>query len=296
METNQKKNELLKSRVALITGAGQGLGKSHALYLAQYGAQIVINDLEQNEALALKTKEEIENLGASALLTLGSVADISQCENFIKETLNQFGKIDILVNNAGILRDASFKKQELKDWQEVLEVHLTGSRNIVKAAWPALCEQNYGRIVFTSSASGIYGNFGQSNYASAKMALIGFMKSLCLEGKKNNILLNSIAPIARTAMTEQLFPNELLEQIRPEWVSPLVAYFASETCQLSGEIWAVGAGKIKRILLGENLGRHWEQLQDLDPYSIHENLETLLKIQDLEFPQNLNEACQKLIF
>jgi len=207
----------LKDRVAIITGGGAGLGRAHALELARHGARVVVNDLSDS---AHAVADEICKAGGEAISFVGNVTRYDEMEAMATETFSRFARIDILVNNAGILRDKSFAKMSLDDFRLVLDVHLMGAVNATKAVWPYMQTQSYGRIVMTTSSSGLYGNFGQSNYGAAKMALVGLMQTLALEGAKYNIHVNCLAPTALTAMTEGLLPPEAVEILTPERVSP----------------------------------------------------------------------------
>jgi NAD(P)-dependent dehydrogenase (short-subunit alcohol dehydrogenase family) len=228
----------LSDRVAVVTGAGGGLGRAHAILLAQRGARVVVNDLG---AEAEKVTQEIVDAGGMARAFQGSVTDPAAVRRMVDETLDAWGRIDILVNNAGILRDKTFAKMDLDDFRLVVDVHLMGSVHCTKAVWPVMREQKYGRIVMTTSSSGLYGNFGQSNYAAAKMALVGFMQTLALEGRKYDIRVNCLAPTAATQMMEGIVPAEQLELLRPEFVSPAVLALASEGAPTRAIVCA-GAG------------------------------------------------------
>lgn len=235
-------------KVAIVTGAGAGLGRAHALAFAARGAKVVVNDFGgardgtggSSEA-ALAVVEEIRQAGGTAIADGANVADYEQVQAMVKRAVSQFGRVDILVNNAGILRDKSFTKLEMADIKAVLDVHLMGAINCSKAVWDVMREQNYGRIVMTTSSSGMYGNFGQSNYGAAKMAVIGLMNALTTEGRKNNILVNTIAPVAATRMTADILPEAMLERIQPERVTPAVLFLASENAP-SKTIIAAGGG------------------------------------------------------
>lgn len=213
-------------KVAIVTGAGNGLGKSHALALAARGAKLVINDLGgsrdgtgASSAAAQAVVAEIEAMGGEAISHGANVAVFSEVEDMVQQTIAKWGRVDILINNAGILRDKTFSKMSLEDFKLVMDVHLMGSVNCSKAVWDIMKEQEYGRIVMTTSSSGLYGNFGQSNYGAAKMALVGLMNTLGIEGAKNNIRVNSLAPTAATRMTEDLMPAEVLAMLIPEAVT-----------------------------------------------------------------------------
>src|SRR5690349_3600568 len=253
-----------KDRVVIITGAGGGLGRAHALEFADLGAKVVINDLGGsldgsggNSAAAEKVVAEIVAAGGQAIANGASVSDDAGVANLVKQTMDTWGRIDILVANAGILRDKSFGKMELKDFEAVMAVHLMGTVKPAKAIWPIMKQQGYGRIIVTTSSTGLYGNFGQTNYGAAKASLVGFMHSLKLEGAKDNIRVNAICPVAATRMTENLLPPAIQEMLKPEYVSPAVAYLASEEAP-SGLIITAAAGVFAAAQLmetdGVNLG------------------------------------------
>jgi NAD(P)-dependent dehydrogenase (short-subunit alcohol dehydrogenase family) len=227
----------LTGRVAIVTGAGGGLGRAHALLLAQRGARVVVNDLASADAVV----QEINSNGGQARTSLGSVTSTAFVQQMVDETLQAWGRVDILVNNAGVLRDKSFAKMSLDDFRLVVDVHLMGAANCTKAVWDTMRAQSYGRIVMTTSSSGLYGNFGQSNYAAAKMGLVGLMQTLALEGRKHGIRVNCIAPTAATQMMEGILPVEQLELLRPELVSPAVLALVSEDAPTRA-ILCAGAG------------------------------------------------------
>jgi NAD(P)-dependent dehydrogenase (short-subunit alcohol dehydrogenase family) len=228
----------LSGRVAIVTGAGGGLGRAHARLLAQRGARVVVNDLgEAAEAVA----QEIVEAGGEARAVAGSVTDAARMQEMVDETLKAWGRIDILVNNAGILRDKTFAKMSLEDFRLVVDVHLMGSVNCTKAVWEAMRAQSYGRIVMTTSSTGLYGNFGQSNYGAAKLALVGLMQTLALEGAKFDIRVNCIAPTAATQMMEGILPAEQLALLRPDFVSPGVLALVSPDAP-TRTILCAGAG------------------------------------------------------
>ena len=242
------------NRVAIVTGAGNGLGRAHALLLASRGAKVVVNDpggavdgKGGGHAAADKVVDEIKKAGGQAVASYDSVADAKAAANIVKTAVDSFGTVDIVVNNAGVLRDKTFHNMTVEDFDFVVKVHFLGTAYVTRAAWPILRAKAYGRVVVTSSNSGIYGNFGQSNYAGAKLAVVGFMNALRLEGQKYNIMVNALAPVAGTRMTESLMTPEVLEKLRPEYVSPMVAYLCSDQCQRTGGIWSAGAGYFARI-------------------------------------------------
>jgi NAD(P)-dependent dehydrogenase (short-subunit alcohol dehydrogenase family) len=243
-------------KVAIITGAGGGLGREHALLLASRGAQVVINDLggsvsgEGGDAgPAHTTAKEIEALGGIAVADTNSVATPAGGEAIVQTALDTFGRVDIVINNAGILRDKAFHNMTPDLLDPVLDVHLRGAFFVTRPAWARMREQNYGRIVNTSSNSGILGNFGQSNYGAAKMGLVGLTRVLAAEGARHNIKVNAIAPVARTRMTEELL-GAMAERLDPALVSPIVAWLAHEDCPVTGEIYSAAGGRIARMFIG----------------------------------------------
>jgi NAD(P)-dependent dehydrogenase (short-subunit alcohol dehydrogenase family) len=231
-------------RVAIVTGAGGGLGRCHALGLAARGAKVVVNDLGNGGAApesALKVADEIRAAGGVAMADGADVVDFEQIAAMVRRAEKEWGRVDILVNNAGILRDKTFAKMEMSDFEKVIDVHLGGTANCTKAVWNGMRDRNYGRIVFTSSASGIYGNFGQANYGAAKAAMIGLMNVLHLEGAKHNIRVNTLAPTAATAMTAGLLPPDAAKLLTPESVTPAVLFLVSEDAP-TRVILGAGAG------------------------------------------------------
>ena len=234
----------LDGQVAIVTGAGQGLGRCHALALAERGAKVLVNDLGDDNgqsANAAAVVAEIKAAGGNAMAHGANVANFEQVEDMVKQAMDAWGRVDILINNAGILRDKTFAKMPLDDFRLVIEVHLMGTANCTKAVWEIMREQNYGRIVFTSSSSGLYGNFGQSNYGAAQMAMLGLMNTLHLEGAKNKIRVNCLAPTAGTAMTEGLLPEPVFKLLSPEAVSPAVVFLAGPDAP-SRKVLGAGGG------------------------------------------------------
>ena len=241
-----------KGRVAIITGAGGGLGRQHALALAARGAKVVVNDLggardgsvgsvSGSVSAAEAVVAEIRAAGGEAVANGASVTDFSAVQAMVQQAIDSWGRIDILINNAGILRDKSFAKMELADFQLVMDVHLMGAVHCTKAVWPIMAQQKYGRIVMTTSSSGLYGNFGQANYGAAKMALVGLMQTLSIEGAKNDIRVNCLAPTAATRMTEGLMPEAVLQVLKPEAVVPAMLVLASSDAP-NRTILCAGAG------------------------------------------------------
>jgi NAD(P)-dependent dehydrogenase (short-subunit alcohol dehydrogenase family) len=249
-----------KNRVAIVTGAGNGLGRSHALELARRGAKVVVNDLggardgsgSSSEA-AKEVVKLIEEMGGEAIAHGANVANFDEVEDMVKHTMDKWGRVDILINNAGILRDKSFAKMDLEDFKLVIDVHLMGSVNCTKAVWNIMRDQNYGRIIMTTSSSGMYGNFGQSNYGAAKMAVLGFMNTLVLEGAKNNIRVNALAPTAGTRMTEDLMPAEVLDMLTADAVTAGALTLCSEDSP-NRYILCAGAGGYSSTRLFETEG------------------------------------------
>ncbi len=270
-------------KVVIVTGAGGGLGRCHALEFARRGAKVVVNDLGgavdgsggSSEA-ADKVVEEIKAAGGEAMSNGSSVTDDAGVANMVQQTMDAYGRIDVLVNNAGVLRDKSFAKMEIADFDFVVDVHLFGTMKPTKAVWPIMKEQGYGRIMVTSSSSGLYGNFGQSNYGAAKLGVVGFINTLKLEGQKDNIHINALAPVAWTRMTSNLMPPEMEEALAPEQVTPAVVFMCSEQAP-TGKIICAGAGayaaaqivETRGMYLGtaptaEDVAENWEQISKLD--------------------------------
>ncbi len=269
-------------KVTIVTGAGGGLGREHALEFARRGARVVVNDLGGDvdgsggsSETANAVVAEIEALGGEAIANGSSVTDDSGVAALVEQALSRFGRIDILVNNAGILRDKTLHKMEIEDFEAVMNVHVMGTLKPTKAVWPVMREQGYGRVVVTTSSSGLYGNFGQSNYGAAKLAVVGLMNTLKLEGEKHNIRCNAVAPVAYTRMTSELFPPEAEALARPELVTPAVIYLASDSAP-TGVILCAGAGVFAKaeivespgVYLGddasaEDIARKWASISDM---------------------------------
>jgi len=251
---------LLDGKVAIVTGAGGGIGRAHALLFAKEGAKVVVNDLGgdrhgggKGAEMADKVVEEIKAAGGEAIANGSSVTDDAGVARMVKDAMDHWGRIDILVANAGVLRDKSFSKMEIPDFSFVLDVHLMGTVKTAKAVWEIMKEQNYGRIVVTTSSSGLYGNFGQTNYGAAKLGIIGFMNTLKLEGQKNNIHVNAISPVAATRMTENIMPPEMQQRLAPEYVTPGVVFLCSEEAP-TGAILTAGAGAFAMARIYETEG------------------------------------------
>jgi NAD(P)-dependent dehydrogenase (short-subunit alcohol dehydrogenase family) len=277
-------------KVAVITGAGGGLGREHALFFASRGAQVVVNDLGGSVSgeggdtgPAQKVASEIEEQGGVAVASTDSVSTPEGGEAIIQKAIDTYGRVDIVVNNAGILRDKTFHNMEPDLLNPVLDVHLKGAFYVTRPAWVHMREQGYGRVINTSSAAGIFGNFGQTNYGAAKMGLVGFTRVLAVEGAKYNIKANAIAPVARTRMTEDLM-GAAADKLDPNLITPVVAYLAHEECQVSGEIYSCGGGRVARVFVAvtpgyfkqdlsvEDVRDNWDQIRNEDGYVVPNNL------------------------
>ncbi len=286
-------------RVVVVTGAGNGLGKSHAMEFARRGARVVVNDLGgsatgegQSKGAADRVVDEIVAAGGEAVANYDSVTD---GEKIIQSALDNFGRIDVVVNNAGILRDKSFAKMTEEDWDLVYQVHVKGAFKVTHAAWPYMKDNEYGRLIFTASAAGIYGNFGQANYSMAKLGLHGLSQTLAIEGKKANILSNAIAPVAGSRMTETILPPQLVEQLKPEYVTPLVIKLCAENNAATGGLYEVGAGWIGQL--------RWERTKgvafNLDPLPTAEMIEQhwdqICDFAQAEHPENCQDAIASIM-
>ena len=274
-------------KVVIITGAGNGLGRSHALEFGRRGAKVVVNDLGggafgggSDASPAQKVVDEIKAAGGEAVANFDSVEDGGK---IVQTAMDTFGRIDVVVNNAGILRDKSFQKMTDEDWDLIYRVHVKGSYAVTHAAWPHMREQQYGRVIMTASAAGIYGNFGQANYSMAKLGLHGLTQTLAKEGQKRNIICNSIAPIAASRLTETVMPPDVLENLKPEYVSPLVAFLCHESNTDTGGIYEVGMGWFGKLrwertagaglnlneVTAENIAGVWDKVTDFSEGSTH---------------------------
>ena len=286
-------------KVAIVTGAGGGIGKEHALELARRGAKVVVNDLGGSvdgsgaSDAAEEVVELIKSEGGEAISNGASVTDLDAVKNMVQQTMDEWGRIDILVNNAGILRDKSFHKVSIEDFNLVMDVHFQGSLNCTHTIFPIMREQEYGRIIFTSSASGVYGNFGQTNYGSAKMAMIGLMNTLKLEGQNKNIFTNSITPVAYTRMTEGLIPEDFGQNLKSEYITPAVIYLASDHAP-NGVIIAAGAGVFSRINIQESMGVSLGTGEDMTPENIHANWDKISDMTNARALQNRGEQTLKI--
>ena len=285
-------------QVAIVTGAGHGLGRQHALALASRGARVVVNDLGgavdgsgSDAGPAQQMSDEINEAGGEAVADTNSVATKEGGEAIVQTALDAFGRVDIVVNNAGILRDKAFHNLTPDLLDPVLQVHLYGAFWVTLPAWKLMREQNYGRVVNTTSAAGLFGNFGQTNYGAAKMGLVGFTRALAQEGRKRNILANVIAPGARTRMTEDLL-GPMADALDPGAVAPVVVYLASDQCDVSGQILSVAGGRVSRVVIAEPPGYYSKQLT---PEQVRDNWATISSIEDILVPDNATEEMSLLL-
>jgi NAD(P)-dependent dehydrogenase (short-subunit alcohol dehydrogenase family) len=259
----------LDGRAAIVTGAGRGLGRQHSLALAARGAAVVVNDADA--APAQEVVDEIVAAGGTAVCDSSDVSTPESAEKIVALAHETFGQLDILVNNAGILRDRSFAKMTVDDVDAVFRVHLGGTIWMTKAAWPTFVDQGFGRVINTTSAAGLFGNFGQTNYAAAKAGIVGITKTLALEGSRHGIAVNAIEPGARTRMTENLL-GDLAEAVDPALVAPLVAWLSSAECETSGEVYNVGGGRVARVVVAETPGFF---SRSLTPEQLRDNWEDI---------------------
>ncbi len=280
-------------KVAIITGAGGGLGRSHALELAKRGALLVVNDLGGSvdgeggsHTAAQQVVDEIKAAGGEAVANYDSVATPEGGKAIVQTALDTFERVDIVINNAGILRDAAFKNMDAEKLEPVLDVHLKGAFYVTQAAWAPMREQNYGRIINTSSAAGLFGNFGQTNYGAAKAGLVGFTRVLAVEGAKNNIKANAIAPVAKTRMTEELL-GAMADKLDPSFITPVVAWLAHEDVPVSGEVYSCGGGHVARVFTGVTAG--WTDTESLTVEDIRDHFEEIRNEDGYTVPANLTE-------
>ncbi len=290
-------------QVAIVTGAGGGLGRAYALELARRGARVVVNDLGgardgtgASTSLADGVVQEIVEAGGEALANYDSVATQEGGERIVQAALDGFGRVDILINNAGILRDKSFAKMTAEMWEGVLAVHLQGAFNVTQPAFRVMREQGYGRIVLTTSAAGLFGNFGQANYGAAKMGLVGLMNTLKLEGEKYGIKVNTVAPLAATRLTEDVLPPDFLEQLKPELVAPLVLYLCSERCPVSGGVYNAGMGFFSRAAVVSGPGVWLQGDGDLPtPEAVAANWQQIKSLQGAQAYHDANAALLDML-
>ena len=286
-------------RVVLITGAGNGLGRTYALEMGKRGAKVVVNDLGgsafgdgADKGAADLVVDEIKAGGGQAVANYDSVTD---GDKIVQTAMDSFGKIDVVINNAGILRDKTFHKMEEQDWDLVYDVHVRGAFKVTHAAWPYMRDQNYGRLIFTASAAGIYGNFGQTNYAMAKLGQYGMSQTLALEGRSRNIMVNTIAPIAGSRLTETVMPQELVDALKPEFIMPLVVKLCDENSQETGGLYEVGAGFIGKVRWERSKGHSFSVSQGFNVEDVNEAWDEIVDFTDADHPSNIAEANKPLI-
>jgi len=284
-------------KVVVVTGAGAGLGKAYAVAFAERGAKIVVNDLGgghtgggSSSKAADVVVEELKAQGAEAVANYNSVED---GDKIIQTAIDAFGKVDILINNAGILRDISFAKMTDQDWDLINTVHLRGVYKCTKAAWPHMQGNKYGRIINVTSAAGVYGNFGQVNYATAKSGILGFTKACALEGAKKNVLSNAVCPLAASRMTETVMPKDLLEQMRPEAVVPLALALCHEGSSINGEVIEAGGGWFAKIRINRAKGAFLDG--NISPEQIQESWDKITDFSDSVYPTNISESVMALM-
>jgi NAD(P)-dependent dehydrogenase (short-subunit alcohol dehydrogenase family) len=277
-----------EDRAAVVTGAGRGLGRAYALELARRGARVVVNDVRAEQAQAVV--DEIARLGGQATANSDSVATVEGGRAIVQAALDAFERIDVLINNAGVVRDRSFAKMSPEELEAVLDVHLRGAFHVTQPAFAAMREQGYGRVLFVTSGSGLFGNFGQANYAAAKMGLVGLARTVAIEGGKYGIRANAIAPLAHTPMTDGLFGGAI-EDFQPDEVVPMALFLVSEDCGLSGEVFSAGGGRFARVVVGVTRG--WVAADDRPSVEdVRDHLDDIRADADLVLPGSLAEEIE----
>ena len=286
-------------RVVIVTGAGNGLGRSYALAMGARGASVVVNDLGgsvfgdgADKAAADVVVDQIKAAGGTAVANYDSVTD---GDRIVQTAMDSFGKIDVVINNAGILRDKTFHKMTDQDWDLIYDVHVKGAYQVCHTAWPYMRDQNYGRIIFTASAAGIYGNFGQTNYSMAKLGLHGMSQTLALEGRSKNILVNTIAPIAGSRLTETVMPKEMVDALRPEFVMPLVLKLCDENSRETGGLFEVGAGFVAKLRWERSKGKSFSVTDGFSPEDINDAWADITDFTDTDHPATLAESNLAII-
>lgn len=287
------------NRVVIITGAGNGLGRAYALEMGKRGASVVVNDLGgsafgdgADQAAADVVVNEITSAGGTAVANYDSVTD---GDKIVQTAMDTYGKIDVVINNAGILRDKTFHKMEEQDWDLIYDVHVRGAFKVSHAAWPYMRDQNYGRMIFTASAAGIYGNFGQTNYSMAKLGLHGMSQTLSLEGRSKNILVNTIAPIAGSRLTETVMPKELTDALKPEFIMPLVLKLCDENSEETGGLYEVGAGWIGRLRWERTRGASFSVSEGFTPEDVNDAWDEISDFTEADHPASIADANRPII-
>ena len=268
----------VKGRVVIVTGAGGGIGRQHALLFAHEGARVVVNDLGggrdgsgAGSAMADSVASEITDGGGEAVANYDNVATAEGGTSIVETALDAFGQVDIIVNNAGILRDKSFHKMTPEQWDAVLKVHLYGAFNVTRAAWPHMRDQQFGRVIVTTSTSGLFGNFGQANYGAAKLGMVGLINTLAVEGARYNVTANAIAPLADTRMTTDVIPDDARRHLHPAYASPLVVHLASEECTDTGTITLASGGHYARIAFMQSKGVQFDHVPSVEELALSWN-------------------------
>lgn len=287
------------NRVVVITGAGNGLGRAYALEMGKRGARVVVNDLGgsafgdgSDSAAADVVVNEIKAGGGEAVANYDSVTD---GDKIIQTAMDTFGGVDVVINNAGILRDKTFHKMEEQDWDLIYDVHVRGAFKVTHAAWPYMRENGYGRLIFTASAAGIYGNFGQTNYAMAKMGLLGMSKTLAVEGMSKNVLVNTIAPIAGSRLTETVMPKEMVDALKPEFIMPLVLKLCDENSKETGGLYEVGAGWIGKLRWERTKGHAFSVAEGFSPEDVNDVWDQIVDFTDADHPTSIADANRPII-
>jgi len=285
------------NRVAVVTGAGGGLGRAYALMLANRGAKVVVNDVGadtdgsgSNATPAQQVVNEIKNSGGEAVANYDSVSEWESARRIIESAIDNFGRVDILINNAGILRDKSLLKMEIEDFCTVVDVHLLGTFFCTKAAFPYMKEQGYGRIISISSAAGLYGNYGQTNYGAAKMGIVGLMNSVKIEGTRYGISANTVVPFAGTRMTATVMPSDEVKKVKPEYVTPIVGYLSSEDCKDTGKVFTAGGGYFGRAAVMEGQGCYYDPDETITVEMVAKKIDN---IKDLQSAREFDSAIKQ---
>lgn len=294
MKNTEKTPYRFDNKVVVVTGAGIGLGRSHAKLFSSLGAKVLANDLGVNRDGSAANSSAIDDtvaaIKADGGIAVANYDSVEVGERIIEQAMDQFGKVDVIINNAGIIRDKSFHKMELDEWQLVQRVHLEGAYRVTRAAWQHMREQGHGKVLFTASASGLYGNFGQANYSAAKAGLFGLTRTLAVEGASRNIQCNIIAPMLDSRMLEGLMPDEYRKQMKPELVSPLAAYLCHNECEENGSLYEVGAGWYAKVRWQRSDGFGMSPLGEVSVNDIAKNWEAINSFEQAHFPKDTLEA------